>query len=165
MGAKAEADSGSLRTVAPVLVWVLASGGLIFFGMQAVSSIRHWAYGSGWHLIVGLCVVIGAVPFAALGSLKSVRSGLAWVLASGGVALIGGLVEGSIRRWVSRGFYGTYGDFILALCIFVGALATVVVGFIRICQAPVRWYWRILAAILGLLVISFWLYGLAGIML
>jgi hypothetical protein len=146
-------------------VWVLAAGGVIFFGTQVVDSIRHWTLGTKWYLIVSLCTLISAVPVVTLRSLRSLRSGLAWVFASGGVAFIGTLVEGGIRRWVSPGFYGSSGDFILALCLVIGALVCVVVGFVRICRAPARWYWRVLAAIVGLLVISTWLYALWGILL
>jgi hypothetical protein len=81
------------------------------------------------------------------------------------VAFIGTLVEGGIRRWVSPGFFGSSGDLVLALCLVAGCLLCVVVGLIRVCRAPARWYWRVLAAIVGLLVISFWLYSFWGISL
>jgi hypothetical protein len=168
-------DTTTTKTAsATVPVWVLAAGGLIFFGTQVANSIRHWTLGSessasrlalAWSLIASLCIVIGAIPVVTVRSLKSLRSGLAWVFASGGLAFIGGFVESGIRRWVSPGFFNSIGDLILALSLVVGCLVCVVVGFIRICRAPARWYWRVLAALVGLLVISFWLYALWGILL
>lgn len=88
------------------------------------------------------------------GTLKTLSPGLAGILASVLVVFMGGLVESGIHRWVSPGFHGSSWDFILALCIAVGALACAVVGLIRIYKAPVQSYWLVLAKIAGSLYIA-----------
>ena len=69
------------------------------------------------------------------------------------------------RRTSFRGGANSSADFVFSLFGVLVALAFAVFGLILILRAPLGWYWRVLAAIPGFLVLGFWLIELTGVLL